>query len=280
MTGEHMTKRFQDLNLKDAFLFAAALDDEETCRLVLEMIFGRKIGKVQVNVEHTILYTSDIHSIRLDVYASDTAQVDYDIEMQNDSKADLPKRSRYYQGQMDIAGLKPGEDYHDLKPNYVIFICTYDPFGHGLFRYTYEMCCKETEEPLNDGVYRIFLSTKWKNKEDVPEELVNFLGYIEQTTDEYVNEHKDDSLKQLHNHVSRLKKDRKLEGCYMTVEDLLKEQRKEWLERGMQQGQKESLENVGKLCALMNADGRMDEYISASQSPQQLQKLFKEYGLH
>lgn len=40
-TGETMAqhKRFQDLNLADAYLFAAALEDAETCRVTLE-IFG------------------------------------------------------------------------------------------------------------------------------------------------------------------------------------------------------------------------------------------------
>lgn len=274
-----MMKRFQDLNLKDAFLFAVAMEDEETCQLVLEMILDQKIGKIKVNVEHSIMLSSDIHSVRLDVYATDTAQVDYDIEMQNNSKDDLPKRSRYYQGQMDMSGLKPGEDYRDLKPNYVIFICTYDPFGQGRYRYTYQMICEETGEKLNDGVKRIFLNTKGINNDGVPKELTDLLGYIERTDDEYVILHGNEKLTQLHRRVKELKKDRRLEGCYMTVEDLLREQKREGLEQGLEQGQKQSLENVGKLCMLMNADGRIEEYITASQSPEQLKKLFKEYGI-
>ena len=36
-------KKFKDLNLKDAFLFAAALQDAETCQMILEIIFGKKL---------------------------------------------------------------------------------------------------------------------------------------------------------------------------------------------------------------------------------------------
>lgn len=39
-------KKFQELDLKDAFLFAAALENEETCRIVLELILGRPVGSV------------------------------------------------------------------------------------------------------------------------------------------------------------------------------------------------------------------------------------------
>lgn len=270
-----MAKKFQDLDLKNAFLFAAALEDEGTCQIVLEVILGRKIGKLKVSVEHTILYSSDIHSIRLDVYAGDTAQVDYDIEMQNDENSDLPKRSRYYQAQMDIARLRPGQDYHDLQPNYVIFICTFDPFGQGCYRYTYEMCCKETGEPLNDGICRIFLNTKGENKGDVPEGLVNFLGYLEHSTDSYVKEHDDVALEQLHNRVSRLKKNRELEGRYMTVEELLKDRERQ----GLEQGKRLEQERMRKLCFLMQKDERLKEFIDAIQTPDLLEKLFTEYEL-
>ena len=35
-------KKFKELNLSNAFLFAAALADEETCGIVLELILGKK----------------------------------------------------------------------------------------------------------------------------------------------------------------------------------------------------------------------------------------------
>ena len=67
-------KKFKDLNLKDAFLFGAALSDEETCRMILELVLGKKISHVKVHTEHTFLYSSDYRMVRLDVYASDDVQ--------------------------------------------------------------------------------------------------------------------------------------------------------------------------------------------------------------
>ena len=98
------TKNFKDLNLSNAFLFAVAMQDEETCRIVLETVLDKEIGKVKVNVEHTILYSSDIRSVRLDAYARDAVEVDYDIEMQNEDEKNLPKRSRYYRGCTNAVG--------------------------------------------------------------------------------------------------------------------------------------------------------------------------------
>ena len=265
------TKNFKDLNLSNAFLFAVAMQDEETCRIVLETVLDKEIGKVKVNVEHTILYSSDIRSVRLDVYARDAVEVDYDIEMQNEDEKNLPKRSRYYQAQMDIARLKPNETYRNLQSNYVIFLCTFDPFGHQLYRYTYEMCCKETGEPLEDGAYRIFLNTKGKNAGDVPTQLVNLLGYLEHSTDDYVEEHSDVSLQRLHEKVTELKHDREWEGRYMTVGELIDS-------KGRQEGVKMQ-ERIGKLFCLMNADGRLEEFADAAEKPELFEELFTEYGL-
>lgn len=77
-----MTRRkFQELNLSNAYLFAATMEDEGTCRITLEMLLERKIEKVVVHVEHSMLYSQDYRSIRLDVYASDETGSIYNMEM-------------------------------------------------------------------------------------------------------------------------------------------------------------------------------------------------------
>ena len=115
-----MKKAFQELDLSNSFLFSAALEDEETCQLVLEIILGCKVPKVKVHAEHSILVNSEFKSVRLDIYASDEMQVNYNLEAQNENEGNLAKRSRFYQAEMDVSSLKPGEDYHNLKPSYVL----------------------------------------------------------------------------------------------------------------------------------------------------------------
>lgn len=234
-----MKKPFKELDLSNAFLFAAALEDEETCQQVLEIILGFPVSKVKVRAEHTLLFSSDFRSIRLDIYASDEMQVMYNIEMQNSDEKNIAKRSRYHQAEMDVMSLKPGEDFNDLKPSYVVFICTFDPFGYGLYRYTFEQKCLERNLKLNDGTTKIFLNTKGKNADEVPKALIHFLKYVEQSTDEYVASIEDEAVEKIHNKVKQLKEWRELEASYMYFEELLEERQKEGKAEGRAEGRAE-----------------------------------------
>ena len=50
------------------------------------------------------------------------------LEMQTGHRLELPKRSRYYQAAADIDNTPPSGLYSEMRDNYVIFICTFDPF--------------------------------------------------------------------------------------------------------------------------------------------------------
>ena len=207
---------FQELNLSDRFLFPAALEDPITCRLILECILEEEIGELAVKVEYTKPYNSEFKCIRLDVYSKDIiTEVSYNLEMQNKNEYNLPLRSRYYQAQLDVGSLKPGDEYVDLKPLYVIFICNFDPFGEELYQYTFSMRCKERDIPLNDGVKRIFFNTKGTNPEEVPQILIDFLGYLNDSTDSYVEQNLSKKVKEIHERIKVLKKNRAVEERYM-----------------------------------------------------------------
>ena len=240
-TGGTMKKTLQELDLSNSFLFAAALEDPEICQLVLEIILGSKVPKVKVHAEHSILISSEFRSVRLDIYASDELQVNYNVEAQNENEGNLAKRSRYHQAEMDVSSLKPGDDFNDLKPGYVIFICTFDPFGEGLYRYTFEERCLERNIKLGDETRKIFLNTKGKNEKEVPKELIHFLKYVENSTDDYVSGIKDDSIERLHEKVTALKRWRGLEAKYMTFEELLKRRESKGKAEGITEGKIEGI---------------------------------------
>ena len=264
-------KKFEELDLCDPFLFAAALEDEVICRLILEMILGRPIAKIRVHAEHTILYSSDFRSVRLDIYASDEVQVEYDIEMQNEDEHNLPKRSRYYQGEMDITSLKPGEDFKSLRPCFIIFICTFDPFGKGLYRYTFENKCLETELSLGDEVQKIFLNTKGIHTEGVSEELIHLLKCMENSTDTCAAEAKNVTIQKIHSRIKEMKKNRNLGVRYMQMEELLKKREQE----GIVEGER----RFGELALKLSETGREKEIIEAASNPKLRQALYREFGL-
>ncbi|MBQ8199213.1 MAG: Rpn family recombination-promoting nuclease/putative transposase [Lachnospiraceae bacterium] len=230
-------EKFQDLNLSNAFLFAATAQDPEACRAILQIVLEREIPQVNVHAEHTVLFSSDYRMIRLDVYGEDEMDVQYNIEMQNQNEGNLPHRARYHHAEMDVSSLKPGMNFRDLRPSYVIFICTFDPFGEGLYRYTFTRQCKEADISLEDDTCTIYFNTKGKNPEDVSEELIEFMAYLEESTDESVRDGATDNIKLLHKKVKQVKQNADLEAKYMTGEDLLRWSKAE----GKAEGKAESI---------------------------------------
>lgn len=276
-------KKFRDLDLKDAFLFAAAMQDPEICRMVLEIILGKTIPEVKVHTEHSLLFSSDLRSVRLDVYANDTMEVTYNVEMQNDEKGELPKRSRFYQAEMDAAALKPGSRFKDLKPSYIIFICTFDPFWDGLYRYTFENRCLERDFELGDGTCKIFLNTRGTNDNEVPEILVNFLHYVEDSSDAYVERTTDFQIGKLHNKICNLKKSREWEAGYMKFEELLQdskeEGRQEGLQEGLQKGLQKGQQRLLKLMERMSECGDAERLCELTKDKDLLEQMYKKYQI-
>ena len=106
--------------------------EEPFCKEMLQRILGVKIRKIEyIEAEKTILTLKDAKDIRLDVYLEDNEDTVYDIECQMTDTHELPKRSRYYQSQIDGSLIDKGYHYSKLKKSYVIFICTFDPFEKG-----------------------------------------------------------------------------------------------------------------------------------------------------
>ena len=145
-----MGESFQKLNLTNAYLFAAAMQDEEICRNVLEIALNKQ-----------------------------------------------------------------------LKPGYIIFICSFDPFGKGRCQYVFEEYCKEADIPLGDETQKIFFNTNGTDTENVTPELLHLFEYLKQSTEEVAVRHQDEKILKIHERVKYLKRDRTLEAGYMTMEEYI-----------------------------------------------------------
>ena len=79
---------------------------------------------------------------------------------------------------MDTDHLSKGKSYRELPEGKVLFLCTFDPFGLGYAKYSFENLCKEDRELcLNDGTEKIFYNCAC-NPEKVPENLKELYDYI------------------------------------------------------------------------------------------------------
>ncbi|HJA91799.1 MAG TPA: Rpn family recombination-promoting nuclease/putative transposase [Candidatus Eisenbergiella merdipullorum] len=201
-----MEKTIRELNLSDDFLFAKVMADNEICRRILEKILKVPIKRVAVpTAQRTIDILFEGKGVRLDVYVNDDAGTVYNIEMQCSQKRNLPKRTRYYAGSIDLDPIAAGEDYIKLKKVYVIFICTFDPFREDRHIYTFENRCLENLSlPLGDESIKIFLSTRG-TLDDVDEEMKEFLAYVEDTTDRFAAKAKSPLIRQIHKKVTEVK---------------------------------------------------------------------------
>ncbi len=252
------SKTIQQLNLEDDFLFAKVMSDKEVCRKVLEKILGVSIREVSVPAtQKTINMLYDGKGIRLDVYLNDNEGTVYNVEMERGKhkKTILPKRSRFYQGNIDLDIISAGEDYRKLKKSFVIFICTFDPFGDRRHLYTFENRCVENPSlTLGDETTKIFLNTKG-NMHDVDPEMQEFLAYVENTTDDFVSQARSPLIKEIHKKVTEVKESKEMEVEYMT---LLQRDRE-----NIELGREEGSISATKIIKLYNK-GMDNESISSS----------------
>ena len=272
-------KTFQELDLTDAFLFAAALEDPETCQMVVEIVLGRSVGPVKVQVEKSLLFAKDFRYVRFDVFASDEMKVSYDLEMQNGHKEELPKRARFHQAEMDAMNLKPGAKFQDLPESFVVFICTFDPFDSGKYRYTFREMCQETGEELGDGSCKIFLSTVGTNEDEVPAELIHFLKYIERSDEACAEEMQDDKIRELNQKVMALKKSRKLEEAYMTFQEILDEREAKGEARGEAKGEVKGENRILDLVSAMTQDGQTVDFTRLKEDAEFRAQMLEKYHL-
>ena len=230
-------QRLKELTIKDNFMFGAVMMDEDNCKGLLERVLELPIERVEISREKSIVYHPEYKGVRLDVYAKDESQTRYNVEMQVEKKPALGKRSRYYQSQMDMEMLLAGEDYAELPNTYVIFICDFDPFGKGKYRYTFQTTCRESPKAdLEDGRTIVFLNAHGKSESEVPKELVTFLNYVKEDLAGSEKEFHDPYVEQLQKFVRNVKKSREMEERFMIFEEMLKEERAAGFAKGRAEG--------------------------------------------
>lgn len=112
------------------------------------------------------------------MYFEDDEKTVYDIEMQRSDTKELPLRSRYYQGMIDLEYLKTGKHYSEFPDSYIIFLCTFDLFKLGYHKYSFAPKCREVEElELGDRTDRIFICAGG-DKNDVSDDMKALINYI------------------------------------------------------------------------------------------------------
>ena len=223
-------------NLSDFALFLSVMKNKEAYESTLSIITNDPDLKLkEVHVEQVILNKLGKRAIRLDAWALDSENRQYNMEMQNDTDSDnIQKRSRYYQGLIDSPVLKSGKQtrYRHLPATMIIFITQDDIFGQDSAIYTFTEQCKEFPGmELEDGTTKVFLNMTSKN--GTPE-LVSLLQYMKDSRLNNPNIiSKDKRILKLAEIVEEVKQSEEWEGVKMSILSVGIERGKEI---GIQQG--------------------------------------------
>ena len=260
-----LTKPFEELDVLDNFLMNAIATDEEIgeafCRKVLSVLLQREVGKVRIVSQCTLpAQNPKYRGIRMDVKVeefknekdTELASV-YDLEPHLQNNLDLPRHNRFYQAKIDSRYMKRGEDDFSRMPDlFVITILNFDPFGYDYMMYTFENHCLEVDGlKYEDGLKFIYFyagGTKGGSGG-----IKNMLRYLQHSTADNVL---DESTRELHDYVCRIKVSPEIKEEYMRFEELLAFERKE----AAQEAAQEAVEQTKKSNTIQNILDLLEDY--------------------
>ena len=232
LTEAELQKKWESLTFTDDFIFSRVMRNKKLCRTLLEMILKVKVGKINfLTSHHAIQIDPNAKGIIMDVYLKDENKV-INVEMQTSNHGDLPRRARYYQAAADIDTTPKGSEYSDLKQNYVVFICTFDPFLQGKPIYNFQNYCITygIPIPLEDGTEKIFLNTAAKDTTSLDRELRLFYDYIKGKVAQTA------FTKELDATISQMKQEKEERNMYLTYSSRMMECRRDGYEEGISIG--------------------------------------------
>jgi hypothetical protein len=164
-----LEKAIDDLTLFDDDLMSKVFDGNiEAAELLLKIVLERddiKVKRVKGQVELKSAYPGG-RNIRLDIVAVDEKGVQFDVEVQRNTKGSHIKRARYHQSMIDSRLLKKKQEFKSIIDTYVIFICQHDKFKANKPIYHVDKTVRETGEAFDDGAHIIYVNGKYRGKDD------------------------------------------------------------------------------------------------------------------
>ena len=239
----------------------------EAHEAVLRIILGDEKLKLlsQVQTEKEMQTAPWLRSIRLDTFSMDQDKTIYNTESQKRRNTDLIKRSRFYQGVIDSSLLAPGtRSFNLLNDTCIIMITPFDLFGKGRYCYTFHPYCEEEPDlRLEDGAVRIFLNSHGTNRNEVSEELVALLEYMETMDADKIGDDSE-NLKKLHEYVEQIKASEEIGVKYMQKWEELEYEREDAREEGREEGRivGRKVEEISILRRLLKKKNKDEETVA------------------
>lgn len=166
-----------NLTLFDDDLMSMVFDANiEATELLLRIILKKDDIKVlrvigQKELENPIVSG---RNIRLDIYAQDSTEKYYDIEVQRSNEGAHVRRARFHSSMLDVRMLKEGQKFKEIFDSYVIFITENDFVGDGLPLYHVRRMYEETNKTFDDGSHIIYVNGSYKGDDPIGKLIHDF----------------------------------------------------------------------------------------------------------
>ena len=156
----------ENFRLMDDTFMSKCLENAPECiELILRIILGKKDLKVVKSQTEYPIKSLQGRGVRFDVFARDSKDREYDIEIQCADHGAEPKRARYNSALMDANALKSGEDFARLHDTYVIFITENDVMGRRQGVYVFDRMDRKSGLEFGDGAHVVYANGTWRGND-------------------------------------------------------------------------------------------------------------------
>ena len=156
----------ENFRLMDDTFMSKCLENAPECiELILRIILGKKDLKVVKSQTEYPIKSLQGRGVRFDVFARDSKDREYDIEIQCADHGAEPKRARYNSALMDANALKSGEDFDRLHDTYVIFITENDVMGRRQGVYVFDRMDRKSGLDFGDGAHVVYANGTWRGND-------------------------------------------------------------------------------------------------------------------
>ena len=222
ITGERryqeMLQRIRGFRLlDDDFMTKCFEENIEATELVLHIVLNKPdIKVVKVQTQYSMKNIKG-RSLRLDIYATDSENKKYNIEIQRADKGAGAKRARYNSSLIDSNILPAGFEVENLAETFVIFITENDVIGKNKPIYHIDRYIREADEYFNDGSHIIYVNASYKDDTELGKLMHDFS----------VTDPDDMNFKVLANATSYYKKGKEgIQAMCKVMEDMIMDEKK------------------------------------------------------
>lgn len=269
---------FLNPSITNDAVFSRVMSKKKNCLRLLQGILPKlnltSIAEIQTQKQITLKMLRK--GVRFDVWAKGNNGDNFDIEMQTTPTPALLKRALFYSGRMNDEALMQGQHYKDVKDSYVIFLCTFDPFGYNEAKNEVVYSLKNhPEKELDTGRHIIFLNCVASNRDGLAIDGIDFLKCMNKelvVDSNYISDLKED----VYDYVNG-KEWRSLMLDFKSIEKSISDEAREkglaqGIREGIEQGTKqEQVNSVNTIIRMLREDvGYSDKQI--------LDSLEKRYG--